>query len=404
MNKFLLIGLCLSFTAIAAETVENGKKPTGKAISIEFKENLRLSADSGEDHHMWSGATVTMDVNNQGHIFVVDTGGNRILEFDKKGAFVRQIGKKGQGPGEFQFLKGFRIFKDGSGAIAFDDMSAYALFSEYDGSMTYKDRKQIQPAGSIESLTFAPDGSHMGAFYMTYDQKKGTMTHTAVLNKELKPVIELTKKKAPNFNPQKLSDPNWWVEFYGTWFNLVATGLGISAFDAMGNIYTCNTSKYEITKYNNKLEKVMVIKRDYQPIIQTTEDLMAFSDPIRAEIISSLPASLHQFITPTVVTRAIEKAEFPASKQPIFGMIPMEDGHLLVVHDFDPKSGDSFADIFNKEGKFVGQTKLPRVSVNFFGSFFGDPVKMVFHKGQAYAIEVSEEDEPALVRYDYTVK
>jgi len=403
MTKYLWLGICLTLFLSATETVENSQTPEGKTVTIQFKENLRLSADSGEDYHTWTGATVTMDVNNQGHMFVVDTGGNRILEFAPDGTFVRQIGKKGQGPGEFQFLKGFRIFKDKEGALAFDDMSNHALFSTYDKDMNYVDRKQHQPAGSIESLTFSPNGDYMGAFYMTYDPQKGTKTHTAVFDKDFKPVIDLTTKKAPNFDPNKLSDPNWWSDFYGSWFNLVATGLGISAFDNQGNVYTCNTNEYIITKRNSKLEETLIIKRNYKPIIQTDEDLLAFSDPIRSEIISSLPASLHPFITPQVVKNAIEKAEFPARKQPIFGLIPMEDGHLLVVHNFNPQTGESFADIINKDGKFVGTTKLPRVSVNFFGSFFGDPVKMMFHKGQAYAIEINDDDEPSLVRYNVAV-
>lgn len=403
MHKLLLIGFALTLWASSPETVENGRTPSGKAVTIEFTENLRLGPDSGEDYHAWSGATVTVDVNSNGHIFVVDTGSNRIVEFNKEGEFVQEIGQKGQGPGEFQFLKAFRIFKDGSGAVAFDDLTSHAQFSDYDKDIKYQDQRRGAFQGTLESLAISPNGDFMGSFYMTMG-KNGILTHTAVLDKDLKPVIKLGSKPAPNFDPSKLTDPNWWVDFYASWFKLIADGIGLSAFSHDGHIYTAMTNKYEITKYNDKLEKVMVIKRDYKPIIQTTDDLLAFSDPIRSEIISTLPAGLHQFITPTVVNRALEKADFPPSKQPIFGMIPMEDGGLMVVHNFKPQTGESYADIFSKEGKFVGQSKLPPVAVNFFGSFFGDPVKFMFYKGQAYAIEVNEDEEPTLVRYNYKMK
>ncbi len=134
------------------------------------------------------------------------------------------------------------------------------------------------------------------------------------------------------------------------------------------------------------------------------DDLDAYADPIRAEILSLLPANLHQYITPQVVSRAIELAEFPPHKQPIFGMVPMEDGGLLVVHDFDPISGKVVADIFTRQGKYIGQTNLPKVSVNIFGSFFGNPVKMVLKGGKAYVIESRDDGETALVRYRYELK
>ena len=37
------------------------------------------------------------------------------------------------------------------------------------------------------------------------------------------------------------------------------------------------------------------------------------------------------------------------------GIIPMEDGQFLVINDIDAVTGRQQADIFNKEGKFIGQ-------------------------------------------------
>ena len=400
MNLLLAIGLCLNFTAPLDEKKDAGGE--AKSVAVVFVEELRIGPESGEEHHVWTGANVTVDIDSRGHMFVTDTGGNRILEFDDKGGFVRQLGGKGEGPGQFQFLKSFRILENGK-ALAFEQKGPMAVFNHYDQAIEFVDRDQKQLPRIMQSAVFSPDGSFVSSFYMTFSQS-GAMTYTGVLNKDYEPVIELSKRPAPRIDPTQVENPGFWTDFYAEWFRLCAEGLGISAFDNKGNIYTARTNIYEITRWDADLKKTAVIKREYKPIIQTPEDLIAFSDPIRGEILSSLPASLHQYITPKVVESAIEKAEFPPGKQPIFGMVPMEDGGLLVVHDFNPITGKTIADIFDADGKYLGQSPLPRVSVNIFGSFFGNPVKLILKNGRAYAIEINQDGEQSLVRYAYQVK
>ena len=401
----IIFPLFLTAITLAAEVeVTNGTKPTGKALTLAFTEELRLGPDSGDEHHLWSGATVAVEVDKRGHMFVVDTGGNRIMEFDAGGKFVRQIGSEGEGPGEFRMLMSFVILEDGTG-IAYDNRQAQAVFSMYDAAMNFKDSKQVNTnRKAIRSVSFSPSGKHFSSFYMSFIDQK-LMTYTGVLNAEnLDTEITLHNKPVMPFDGNRVQEGAWWSEFYASWFNLFATGAGTVAFAKDGSIYTASTAKYEITKWSQDLDKQMVIKREYKPILQTEADLAAYADPIRAEILSSLPASLHQYITPGVVSKAIELAEFPSSKQPIFGMVPLEDGGLLVVHDFDAKKNASTADLFDKDGKYIGQAQLPKVAVNIFGSFFGNPVKLVFKGGKAYAIEMNEDLEPSLVRYAYVVK
>ncbi len=51
-------------------------------------------------------------------IYVVDAGSRRVLVFDFKGKFLRAIGRKGQGPGEFAKPTGMCLIKDGGIAVA----------------------------------------------------------------------------------------------------------------------------------------------------------------------------------------------------------------------------------------------------------------------------------------------
>jgi hypothetical protein len=72
----------------------------GKNIS--FEETLSLGKEQGEDHLMFyrlRDLTVDSDLN----LYVLDAGNHRIIKFDKNGQFLWETGRKGQGPGEFQY-------------------------------------------------------------------------------------------------------------------------------------------------------------------------------------------------------------------------------------------------------------------------------------------------------------
>ncbi len=72
----------------------------GKDIS--FKETLSLGKEDGEDYLMFyklRDLAVDSDLN----LYVMDAGNHRILKFNKNGKFVWETGRKGQGPGEFQY-------------------------------------------------------------------------------------------------------------------------------------------------------------------------------------------------------------------------------------------------------------------------------------------------------------
>ncbi len=54
-----------------------------------------------------------MKVDDLGFVFVMDIGDNRIKIYDGGGRFVRSIGRKGQGPGEFMTLTAFNLLSGG---------------------------------------------------------------------------------------------------------------------------------------------------------------------------------------------------------------------------------------------------------------------------------------------------
>ncbi|MEW6457029.1 MAG: 6-bladed beta-propeller [Acidobacteriota bacterium] len=90
----------------------------GKKIEekIKFEETLSLGVEEGEDYLMF-GREVSIDVDPSQNIYLLDHQNHRVLKFDKNGKFLWQAGRKGQGPGEFQYSMGIKITQEGNLAV-----------------------------------------------------------------------------------------------------------------------------------------------------------------------------------------------------------------------------------------------------------------------------------------------
>ncbi len=394
--------LLLMTTCFAAPLVQvkNGMLPEQPRTLI-FEEDLRFGSEQGEDVHLWSSSSITPDANQQGDIFVTDPGGNRIVQFDKNGKLIRQIGRQGQGPGEFQILSSFKLLQDGSG-LAFDNQQVAVTFSHFDSQMNFVDRDSKSSFGMvIQSAIFSNDARYMGSFYMIPNDEKTIQAYTGLIaTKDFKPVKVLTETTLDRFNPARLEDPTWWGPYTAKWFAMVTHGIGVFAAGPQNSLFTAISTNYEITKWDQDLKQVMVIKRDYKPIPRDMQERAALADPIRDELMSILPAQLQGYMTRNVVDKGLALAEMRPVKPPIYWIFAMEDSSLVVIHKYDAVTGISIADLFSPKGEYLGQTQLPRIKVNFFGSVFGNNTKMVFRNGFCYAIEDLEKGVD-LVRYRY---
>jgi hypothetical protein len=114
MKKCLLSILVLAFlssAAVAQAVIENPAKPSsgnaGRLVTL--KEEMRIE-DTGEGFYFKNPRTIR--VSPRGDIFVQD-GQEQALQFDPQGRFVRNLYKKGQGPGELTYLSDIWASRDG---------------------------------------------------------------------------------------------------------------------------------------------------------------------------------------------------------------------------------------------------------------------------------------------------
>ena len=129
MNKFLrmigFISVMVIFTFIISraqkvETVDgvrvvhnekNGKWGKTPKISIEFVKTIGDIESEDENILFYMPSDIVFD--SQGNMYILDTGNHRIQKFNPDGKFLASIGRKGQGPAEFQYPLSLDVDSEG---------------------------------------------------------------------------------------------------------------------------------------------------------------------------------------------------------------------------------------------------------------------------------------------------
>ena len=95
------------------KVVKNPAEPLYGEFPFALEEDLLLGGDPEKEvSYFPRGAILAVDT--PGNLFVVDIGNRRVQMFDRSGAFVRTIGRQGQGPGEYMFPAGVHFGADGT--------------------------------------------------------------------------------------------------------------------------------------------------------------------------------------------------------------------------------------------------------------------------------------------------
>ncbi|MCX6569190.1 MAG: 6-bladed beta-propeller [Candidatus Aminicenantes bacterium] len=141
-------------TEDGVKVVKNPSEPLYGEFVFDLKEDLRLGGDPNREvSYFPKGAWLTIDA--AGNLFVTDIGNRRVQMFDKNGAFVRTIGRQGQGPGEYMFPSGIYFGADGN--IWVDGSRQMVVFSK-DGLFV----RNVSIANSLMRKMLGPGGSFIG--------------------------------------------------------------------------------------------------------------------------------------------------------------------------------------------------------------------------------------------------
>ena len=380
-----------------AEQVSNPLKPG--PYSYQFVETFRFGAENDDDNYYWTDGEISanFDIDNRGHIFIVDGKDNRILEFDDAGKLIRQIAIEGEGPGEYKNLFHFQILADGT-AIGFDFLRATAKFNYYDTSINYK-QTVLTHSGDFRFYhpSFSPNGKWIYSSGFQVEDKTGvTWYKTALFDADRKLKLSLSQDEWASFEPDRIMDPMFWETYLAKQFHgIVSRGSAFVRFLSDNSVLLIRDGKkYELEQWDSEFtHKKRHISKEYKPIPYSEEDSNTMVIAVKEAIFEALP-NVKEVVTENVIRRAIDKADLPKVWNPILDVLPDDRGGFLVIYRRVASEGTFKADLFDHAGVCIGRTESPNKGIiDIFG------VRAKFKKGNLYAMVKNEVGDNQFVRY-----
>ena len=149
------------------KVVTNPEEPKYGEFTFELEEDLAIGDVNDEDYFFPNA--VTLNVDNDGNIYVCDGGNRRVQKYDKSGIYLRTIGRQGQGPGEYMYPS--RLFLDEDGNPLVND-SRSLLYYDKDGVF----QKKVQLEGFYSMLIPGPAGTFIGSTQPSGSAEGGAKT------------------------------------------------------------------------------------------------------------------------------------------------------------------------------------------------------------------------------------
>ena len=363
------------------EVISNPKTPLpveGKRKKLVFKEELTIGEIEGNENYMF-GEAVFFNTDEEGNFYVTDWDRKRIQKYNPEGKFLITIGRKGQGPGEFQNLSTVRFDKNNH--IYVTDI-ANRRISFFDKEGNYL--KQISIPAVFENLYINSKGYFVSSSSQRLDDETGLGWKIVfgLFDDQFNIVSEFHSEEH-HTKPPAGRDLTSRAKF-------VAGILSDMAFQPRAQyiladndfIFFGYPDKYEIDVYSPEGIKVKTIQRRFDPIKVMKKDKEYF--------VRNVAESFLRRDTEDIKKETVRFIEYPKYKPAYHSFTLMDNGWLAVVVEFVENEYTLF-DLFDKNGRYIGHF---RAKV---------PEWLFFKKDKAYAV-ATENGYKFLKRYSVEIQ
>jgi hypothetical protein len=337
---FLLLLLVLnaqSFTKNKKSLVDIYKK--GK---IKFIQELVISDDSLPENIFFESAS-SIACGKNGNIYVCDYKANNIKMFNSKGEFLKIIGKKGQGPGDFSWP--FRIEVTENRLVVWELRNQRISLLDLNGNFI-KSIKFSLNRGWPNKIRVLPDNKIVieieKIFYneKEFPQECRIELYTedieyikTIYSKRLCRNKYITKPIRTNV-PQPYNLDVYWD---------VLTD---------GKIVIGYSEDYEIEVYDPFKGKLYSFTHEYKPVEINKKDKEEFF----AGMVTSRGGTIIKRGAPDYI---VKNTKFPKYKPAFNSIITDSEGNIW-VHPYrkNRKEEGKCFDVFDKKGKFISEVKI----------------------------------------------
>jgi hypothetical protein len=323
--------------------VHNPATPLYPEKTVTFEEELTFSDkdETGEIRLFKPGRYI---VDAQGHVYIEDDSDMSIKVLDAEGRYLRAIGRKGSGPGEFGQISDLVLLPDGRLLVTDFETRRTSFFSPEGEFLSSFQWKKF-----FSQVHLVTDSSYTVNETVTTEDSRELWIKT--IDFEGEELAAFGKFKYPEFKMLRQGDVT-----FGT--SVPHSPRSVFIGDPLRQLlYHCLNDNYLIEVYNGEGKLVRKIDRPYQPPPVTSEDIEEFLGRYKDRPDSPF-------------ARLIREMELPKVKTVTDRMIVDAAGNLWVKTNEDRKDGDetfTAFDIFDPEGLYDA-----RVWLEFTPLFFPD--------------------------------
>lgn len=316
------------------KVVKNPEEPVYGETIFDLEEDLSIGNDSDENYMFFRMGGIAAD--SQGNIYAVDGGNYRIQKFRSDGQFLQTIGRKGQGPGEFE--SPYDVWLDPEENIYVSEGRKIQIFNK-DGEFI----RSVKLLNFVTEFGITDEGNILACAFGTSEE--GQTRELILIDSEGK------KSEAIISFPSPMRIVRRGDSAFGLSHDYTPD-LIFCPIDEKSGIYG-HSSEYRLFVFKSSGEVTYIIEKE--------EPLHAISQKEKDKIVKDIIDSQEERGTPWPKGVVEEGANF-AKYRPFYNRILKDDKGNIYVRKlksvFDEEKSEEF-DIFNPEGYYLYKIKLP---------------------------------------------
>jgi hypothetical protein len=332
--------------------VQNPKEPLYQDPILSLKEDFALGGSKAQGESAFSRAR-SIAIDTGGNIYVGDSKQACVKVFDKSDAYLRTIGRRGQGPGEMGFVDSVCVTPDNQELIV-SDINKLVVFD-----LQGRFKRNLVLRGATHA-SLDRQGNVFAWISDIRERRSILRLFSPDMTKILSDIVV-----DPDLPDQNMYSPRaYWI------------------LDPQDRLIFGYPKTYEISVYDEHLKIAKKIVREYEPVKVTEEDKKIYMK-------RSLPPG----------TSGPPKHPCP-SVHAAFRSFFIDDRGRLFVQTWERTSDgrQDIHDVYDSQGRFFG-----RIALNVHPDFI-NPIPRVLKNNKLYAVESDEEGYEVVKRYSVTWK
>ena len=340
------------------------------ATSWQVVEEFRIGTVDGTGPDLF-GRVAALEVDAAGRIYVLEMQAQELRVFERDGSYLRTIGRKGGGPGEFAEAIGMAWSPAGDLWVVDPQNNRISVI---DTAGTF-----VTSHHALGGFVFMPwpGGFDTAGVFYNYAPDLGGGDFRMLLvrfDSALNPIDSL--------RPPRYEGPENYFEVVGDGGrSRMRSGVPYSPgleweLTPAGDFWAALTGPYELLHLSAAGDTIRRVTRAFEPV------------PVTGEDVDSAVAGLEWF---TSQGGKVDRSRIPGVKPALRDFFVADDGHVWVAVTTRDRADEGYVfDLFDPEGRYLGLVRLP-----FRLSSYPRPV---FRDGIVIGVTEDELEVPFVVR------